>query len=288
VAVGAVGRDGGRSSTLAMHWDGDAWTTVPTPTPPGAFAGFLEGVSCRADDACVAVGTTAPDLGDRAGRSEPMALRWDGSTWSLIERPALSRPSQGASFADISCPSATSCIAVGTRYDVSSASRPLVERWNGTRWVPQLTSLPAGATQGHLAGVSCSADAACTAVGAWVDAAGQVRGLIQRRTGDLWVNQPGPVPAGLDGIVVLKDVSCPATSACTAVGHYETGGIEATHTLAQRWDGARWTVDPTPHPEGARRAYLEDVSCPSPATCRAVGDVVDQAHTHATLAQHTG
>ncbi len=47
----------------------------------------------------------------------------------------ITRPAQG-SLLGVSCPSATSCLAVGdtTPNHPNARSSPLAQRWNGTRW----------------------------------------------------------------------------------------------------------------------------------------------------------
>jgi len=63
---------------------------------------------------------------------------------------------------------------------------------------------------------------------------------------------------------LLTSVSCTSATACTAVGYHHT------HlTLAERWNGKKWTIQPTPNP--ANDSYLTDVSCTSPTACTAVG-----------------
>jgi hypothetical protein len=76
----------------------------------------------------------------------------------------------------------------------------------------------------------------------------------------------------------LNDVSCAATNDCMAVGWF-LGQIPGTSgfqdfPLAERWDGATWTVLPTPapkHPGGGE--LLSSVSCTSGTSCMAVGQV---------------
>jgi len=52
------------------------------------------------------------------------------------------------------------------------------------------------------------------------------------------------------------------------VGHWVNGGTNVT--LAERWDGSGWTLEPTPNPAGASSSVLEDASCRLD-TCLAVG-----------------
>jgi hypothetical protein len=43
-------------------------------------------------------------------------------------------------------------------------------------------------------------------------------------------------------------------------------------TVAEHWDGTSWQIVPTPNPPGATFSSLNDVSCPRPRICFAVGD----------------
>jgi hypothetical protein len=62
--------------------------------------------------------------------------------------------------------------------------------------------------------------------------------------------------------VNLDGVSCSSATACTAVGLDQSG------IVAERWNGRRWLLQPTPRvPEGS----LVGVSCPSAKLCFAVG-----------------
>jgi hypothetical protein len=64
----------------------------------------------------------------------------------------------------------------------------------------------------------------------------------------------------------LSGVACTSSSACTAVGGSNSG------TLAERWNGTRWTIQPTPNPAMAFQITLDSVACPAPRFCTAVGD----------------
>ena len=47
-------------------------------------------------------------------------------------------------------------------------------------------------------------------------------------------------------------------------------------TLAEVWNGGRWTVTPTPNPPIAGAAGLETVSCTGLTICMATGSYIDQ------------
>jgi hypothetical protein len=71
---------------------------------------------------------------------------------------------------------------------------------------------------------------------------------------------------------VLAAVACPSRMACTAVGYATTRG-GAGVPLAERWNGAGWSIERTALVPGARAGLLFGVSCPSARACTAVGSV---------------
>jgi hypothetical protein len=54
-----------------------------------------------------------------------------------------------------------------------------------------------------------------------------------------------PIPPGAPGeepLVLLASVSCASATACVTVGSNQAA------TMAERWNGATWTIQPTPNP----------------------------------------
>jgi hypothetical protein len=103
--------------------------------------------------------------------------------------------------------------------------------------------------------------------------------LVERWNGRRWSAQPLAVPPGVSQVTarggyppntVLAGVSCRSASACTIVGSMSyPEGYEVT--LAERWNGHRWSVQSTPSQLGINLAHLAGVSCSSPTACTAVG-----------------
>ena len=89
---------------LAARWNGTSWSVLTTPTGPGVY-NSLESVSCASPRACVAVGATQSDFGER-----PLVERWDGTRWSIEHPPNVS----DAFLQAVSCTSSMSCTAVGS------------------------------------------------------------------------------------------------------------------------------------------------------------------------------
>jgi hypothetical protein len=157
-AVGSSSASG--NFALVEHWNGSAWSLQTAPLPSGAVGGTLRGISCTSASACTAVGTYQTDPG---WISHPLVLRWNGSAWSV----QLSAPPAGATKAtidDVSCYSASGCVAVGDQ-STSSGWLPLAMRWDGSSWTVETAARPAGSSHVYLESVSCATEGSCKAVG---------------------------------------------------------------------------------------------------------------------------
>ncbi len=167
----AVGSTGGGYGNFAARWNGLSWHPQHVPTPdPYDYADTLLGVSCTSGRACMAVGLS------ECSNCFPLASaeRWDGHRWSAAN-PRNPDVFGGADeLADVSCVTATACIAVGGGA-TSHMGDLLAERWNGTKWAVQTAPEPVIATGpscttafacfGVLSGVSCTSATACIAAG---------------------------------------------------------------------------------------------------------------------------
>src|SRR6266567_1192735 len=143
--------------TLAEAWDGTAWTIQPTPNASGT--GWLFALACTSAASCTAVGTSFPETGPAT-----LAEYWDGTTWTIQPTPNPSGAPYNWLFG-LACPTASSCMAVGTNGDSAGNAVTLGEGWDGTAWTIQQTADPTGAASGQLAGVACLSGSNCVAVG---------------------------------------------------------------------------------------------------------------------------
>ena len=268
IACTAVGSAGG---TLAEAWDGAVWTIQSTPNPTN-FVVSLNSVSCRSATDCKAVGSTG--LNSKPGRYDTLAEAWNGTAWSIQPTPNRDGAILSLLFG-ISCPSATACTAVGghsalrgSRGDLPGGLA-LAETWNGTSWSVQTTPRPKGAGTATLSGISCTSATACTAVGSASNlSTGVSATLAEMWNGTAWSIQSTPNPAGTRAQLV--GVSCQPATTCIAVGSaYSSTGVQAT--LAERWNGTKWSILATPSLAGTDFAQLSGVSCPSATECIAVG-----------------
>src|SRR5215467_5097227 len=248
-------------AVLVERSAGTTWRTQAAPNPAGAASSHLNGVACTSRSACIAVGDTT----SRSRTGATLAERWDGHSWRIQPTPS---PASGGALNSVSCTSRSACTAVGG----TASGRVLAERWNGSTWTIQPTPNPSGAAQSFLLGVSCTSPRACMAAGAYFTTSsesGPVRFLAERWNGKGWTILPTPNPPKAVQSF-LNSVSCTSPSACTAIGEqHSAAGI--VHTLAERWDGTAWRIQPTPNPLRVQFASLAGVSCTAPSACLAAG-----------------
>jgi hypothetical protein len=288
VAVGNYGFGGALiERRVRGHWSKEAMTGISAQDQ-------LNSVSCVSRTACVAVGEI-PDPTSPGG--SPLAVRWNGSTWSQDATPSPS-PTHSGVLNAVSCTSRSFCVAVG-RW--GTGPFPLVERWNGSRW-----SLQHDPGRHELNAISCTSPTACLAVGAT---------RVDRWNGARWIRES----LGRGRMSGLSSVSCSSADSCLAAGWRPQGGgwppkggfgaatalwngrrwalqrpvhwrglsvsgvscVSATSCwLAgdsydahiEHWDGTAWSVQRTPHPPGDAGSELVSLSCGKTTGCVAVGD----------------
>jgi hypothetical protein len=249
MAAGSYFSSSGAEETLAMGWNGKAWTIEPSPNP-SSVDDALFGVDCTSESACTAAGATV-------GTKSPSLLLvevWDGTSWST-QRAFLKRSELGAGLFGVSCTSDSFCLAVGA----DELGDPIAEIWNGTSW--KLTPQPVATVLGEgFTDVACISATDCIAVGADLEQAG----LAEQWNGKTWTVLETPAGSG-----ALESLSCTSATACIAVGVLEEGTRPAA--LAESWNGTAWSLLKTPGTgTGSIDELLAD-SCGSAQSCVAVG-----------------
>jgi hypothetical protein len=258
--------------TVTERWNGRRWSRVRAPNR-GDQNNSLAGVSCSARSACMAVGTIA-GIEPHIELDGAVAERWNGRRWSPTANAG--ERNEGA-LLEVSCGSATACVAVGYS---GFSGHAVAERWNGRRWSLDRTPPAAGPHRlSRLKAVSCASKTACTAVGYAAN-----RLLVERWDGVHWSLERAPTPPGAN-FSVLNGVACPSLSSCVAVGYINRRQGSRARAIVERWDGVRWSLEPTPNLRGAAASKLEAVACTESTTCVAVGYSADKARARVTLAE---
>jgi hypothetical protein len=165
------------------------------------------------------------------------------------------------------------------------------ERWNGKAWFVQKLHFPDTPAL-QLGAVSCASASACTAIGTGYVNSENTFGGVERWNGKTWSPQrlsTAKPNASVGG------VSCPSNKACTIVGGAnKTAPPPGGGTLAERWNGINWSIQPTANATDGDpgslygAGALTGVSCTSGTTCMAVGYFYNSAGQLATLAERYG
>jgi hypothetical protein len=129
-AVGLVDQGSGFGVTLIEHWNGSAWSIVPSPNP-GGYYNRLDGVVASAANDVWAAGSYGYPAGSSVDQT--LVLHWNGSVWSIVPSP-----SPGASYnalRDITALAPNDVWAVGySNDDIQLPDYTLTEHWDGMAW----------------------------------------------------------------------------------------------------------------------------------------------------------
>lgn len=229
------------------------------------------------------------------------------ATWTLEASP---NRAGNNTIAEVSCASATACMAVGTVQNLAETNnKALAMWWNGTRW--KLSPVKTGQSS-TLYHVACASATFCIAIGSGSSKAGG-GALAEKWNGTSWSRLRNPRTqisfyravgcasttlcflsgarisgegessvivrwdgtqltevTGTDAGGLLTDVSCPAMTRCVAVG---SGGVNGGELRVETYDGVSWTNAGVPAPSTI--ADLSVVSCGSATSCIALGQYYD-------------
>ncbi len=292
LAIGSSGTTGNFE-----RWDGESWTTLPVPPGPTAGSPFFvppTDLSCVDTSFCVGVGGYTFVAGNISGPLQVAVIeRWTRGAWSapLLLNPEL--PTDHSAVFDVSCVSASFCMAVGDRLQLHEQAlsrawdQTFAEAWDGARW----SSVPTPSEDGSavLQSVSCTSSDFCLAVGSVEPATSGPSGVIADVwNGSSWV--AGTTTPELRGVrdlsssvstlVCTSQARCLATWSSTwAITRF--GGptpVDAEFSAAsQLWNGSSWKPVPMPNPRPAsgQSNILFDESCVTSQACVAVGTTTD-------------
>jgi hypothetical protein len=179
-------------------------------------------------------------------------------TWVTLI-PAQKVLDGGSDLTDISCIAADDCTAVGSLSEFAGLWSAIARHWNGTTW--SQVKVPSGigtvqALGNQLSGVSCTSASFCVAVGV----------VIDLWDGTTWSAGPAQPPQNS-----LNAVSCTSSTMCMAVGTQPSPSPGVQETLVQQWNGATWSVVPSPNQGVGLNNALTGISCTASDFCIAVG-----------------
>ena len=229
-AVGSYYQPGNPGDqTLIEHWNGTAWSIVPSANASPARNVLNEIIKLTANDMW-AVGSYF-----YSGVDHTLIEHWDGTAWTVVASP---NPGFMYNFLyDIAAVSANDIWAVGFYQPLGGPIQPLTLHWDGTAWT-QIPSPSTGQTS-YLFGVASRTGTDTWAVGYGADT-GTL--FILHWDGTTWSRVAG---VGLPGENNLNSVALVDANQVWAVGS-ATEGSDAGRTLTVRSGAPCITPSPVP------------------------------------------
>lgn len=233
----------GQTTPVAMHWDGTAWTLVPTPIPspgPASANCGLDAVKMIASNDVWAGGWQYKQ--DAAGYVGPhlFVIHWDGSQWTEVPTPMpATLGTQGGSgefIHGIDAAGPNDVWFVGEWMEALQNKRPaLAMHWDGSNFTMFDTPLmhPKGDS---LEAVAVIASNDVWAVGGGKTSASGANAYILHWDGSSWTLQTTATPGILSR---LRDVKAITSTDIWACG--ETFVNNTYRTWFIHYDGSSWT-----------------------------------------------
>lgn len=242
--------------TFAEHLNGRIWTYVFTPNPSQGWSHFF-GVAGKGGGNVWAVGTYAPsDAGWPNLSFRPLAERWNGRKWAIINAPAKGL---SGTFFDIAVLGAYNAWAVGGYYNskisfqnlqCEHTARTLIEHWNGYAWrvVPspdpgRKASFPQACGPAHpfttvnvLSGITAAGPHNIWAVGHYWNGKAN-RTFILHWNGRVWTRVQAPNASRYENVLYSVAIS---GRFVWAAGTYRPLPSMHYKTLILRWNGYVW------------------------------------------------
>ena len=212
--------------TLIEHWDGLAWSVVPSPALEGSDSGLFAAVALSANNVW-AGGTNCV-----TSACYTLIEHWDGSAWSVVPSPNVGDATNH--IYGMAAVSANDIWAVGY-YSYNKSTLAL--HWDGNQWSvvpsPNYPGWPS-----YLNSVDAISANDVWAVGYYGFISGDLisHALVLHWDGLAWTIVPiSEVPGG----DYLNAVSALSSTDIWAVGAYHIG--RDFDGMAAHWNGATWT-----------------------------------------------
>lgn len=259
-AVGYAYRSGTSvASTLVEHWNGSAWSIVPSPSPgtekrcgAATYAGsILYGVTALSISDAWAVGTICP-----AGPARTLVEHWDGNAWTVVQSPYKSGATN--TLVGVSARGPDDVWAVGNYLlDQQYKWETLTEHWNGNRWsiVPS-PNASRGQKSFLNAVVSLSAsDAWAVGYSEDTQSAPYDLPLIEHFTGNGWRIEASPHVVGspYNGLYGIAAVG-PDDIWASGYENVNRQGKNGS-ALVEHWNGSTWSLVDSPVAGSATTLY---------------------------------
>jgi hypothetical protein len=238
--------------TLVERWNGTAWSTVTSPNST-RYYNELRDVDATSATSAWAVGYANGDSGVNGLPRNTLAMRWNGSSWSVVPTP---QPGTNIrQLYGVKAFSTGEAWSAGWYYDANFHGEALMLHWSGSAWTQ--VAVPDPGTSGNsLEGIAGSAPNDVWAVGYYTNSG--ERGVLGHPfaihyNGTSWTQTE--MPESGTG-TFLHSVTALSANDVWAVGS-KNGYHEP---VAYHWNGSTWTEVPIATAGGSGNNVLYGVA----------------------------
>jgi plastocyanin len=247
---------------LIEHYDGAAWTIVPSPNPL-SVASYLSTVAAVATSDVWTVGHYL----DNSGVYRTLVEHWDGTSWIVVSSPNAGDGDNALN--GIAAANTNDIWAVGYQSSApGAASSTLVLHFDGTSWTVVPSPNPGGLTS-SLAGVVAMADGRIWAAGFYYDG---TQGRTLLLNGDTSGFETVPGEDFPDEGNVLNAIAASASGDIFAAGYHYPNGTNDYQGLIEHYDGIQWRR--VSSAQGDSYTYLSGITAQPGGAAWAVGNTL--------------
>ena len=228
---------------------GAGWSTAPSFIPNVR----LTSLTCSSTTFCMAVGSNMT-------ATSPLAVQYDGSTWTSVSTSSVT---PGSTLFSTSCPTISTCFALTA---IPNGGPTGIATYASGKW-SEVAQTATSSPPALVTSLSCSTPQSCIAAGTSFSPSGKWRTFSL--TGTTWTSKNAP-----DGMTPLAVSCAPGVNACATVG-IVFPGLPGGDTL----DSGTWSrftgitgINYVPSGTAAQPAF-DAVSCPTSTWCMAVGSL---------------
>lgn len=247
----ALGSNDGASFALTMHYDGAAWTPVPTPNPPNVLGQRevqLAAGDAVSSDLVYAAGTYTNEV---PNSSDTLVMRWEGASWEQLISPGQSGfGASGFLFEAVAAIDADNIWFGGQFADAPGAPEAAMVHYDGSDFTTYLLPRdPAITTGAHRirAIAALGPDDVWAAGSAGGSAVAVGSSYVAHWDGSSWERIPTP---NLGVLEIVRDIVVLAPDDVWISGVYRVippkGGPVIPTPLFLHWDGSSWTAVDSP------------------------------------------
>ena len=259
-AVGYQTTQTGVQKTLIEHYDGAAWSIVPSPNP-ASFASYLSTLVAVASNDVWAAGYY---LGSNNYRT--LVEHWDGNSWSIVPTPNVGDGPNALN--GIAAAGSDDIWAAGYQSIASgSPSSTLILHFDGTTWT--VVPSPNPGQPSSLAAVVATSDGLIWAAGFYYDGT-QGKTLLLRGDESGFTALPGEDYSG-EGNVLLG-IAAAGPGDIWAAGYHYPSGTSDYQGLIEHYDGKQWRR--VSSAQGESYTYLSGITAWTPGAGWAVGNTL--------------